>query len=72
MPDIPRLPWYETPVWLFVQIAEIGFLSWLARAIEPDDVSRNAAIAIGIGLVVVVFGANLLALRWLRARHRAG
>jgi len=72
VPDIPRLPWYETPIWLFVQFAEIGLLTWLARTVAPDDLSRGVAIAIGVGLVAVVFGANLLALRWLRARHGAG
>jgi hypothetical protein len=72
VPDIPRLPWYETPIWLFVQIAEIGLLMWLARTVAPVDLSRGVSITIGIGLVALVFAANLLALRWLRARHRAG
>ena len=72
MPDIPRLPWYETPIWLVVQLAEIVLLTGFARAIAPGDLSTGAAIWVAVGILAVVFAANLLALRWLRARHTAG
>jgi hypothetical protein len=72
MPDVPPLRWYETPIWLVVQLVEIGVLTWVARALAPDDLTRGAAIVIGVVLVALVFGANLLALRWLRARDRSG
>jgi hypothetical protein len=70
VPDIPRLPWYETPIWLLVQLAEIAVLTWIARLVAPRDLSKGTAIAAGVALVAVVFGANLVWLRWLRAHHR--
>jgi hypothetical protein len=72
MPDVPPLRWYETPIWLVAQLVEIGVLTWVARALAPDDLTRGAAIVIGVVLVALLFGANLLALRWLRARDRTG